>query len=120
MEEDKQQRLSKAFKRKWINALRSGKYIQGDAALKKTTTGDDDFESEKKVTKYCCLGVACVVSGAKIIGSSGYIDGFRSVRGMRKVPKLLHGSSGIPEKLADLNDQGNSFEEIALWIEKNL
>lgn len=121
MEKEKQQKLPKAFKRKWIKALRSGKYIQGDSALK-TTSEDEYFESEEKVTKYCCLGVACVISGARIIESAypGFIDGFRSVRGMRKVPKLLHGSSGIPEKLANLNDQGNSFERIALWIEKNL
>ena len=43
--------------RKWVKALRSGKFRQGRGAL----VGKDD----NRHTTYCCLGVACVVAGEK-------------------------------------------------------
>jgi hypothetical protein len=44
-------KLKPKFKAKWVKALRSGKYKQGQAALNPTEG------------HYCCLGVACVVNG---------------------------------------------------------
>lgn len=41
-------KLTKTEKKKWVAALRSGKYKQGQKALLK-----DD--------KFCCLGVACAI-----------------------------------------------------------
>jgi hypothetical protein len=40
--------------RKWVDALRSGKYKQGTGFLKRVVDGE---------TCHCCLGVACEVSG---------------------------------------------------------
>ena len=40
--------------KKWVDALRSGAYEQGQGALA-TPNGDS--------VKYCCLGVACEISG---------------------------------------------------------
>ncbi len=37
--------------RKWVEALRSGKYQQGEGALRIHTPGEKD--------RFCCLGVAC-------------------------------------------------------------
>jgi len=39
--------------RRWVNALRSGNYKQGKAALKK------DFSEDGAGAEYCCLGVLC-------------------------------------------------------------
>jgi hypothetical protein len=39
----------------WVAALRSGEYEQGDGALKSVADSHD--------VTYCCLGVACEISG---------------------------------------------------------
>jgi len=102
------------IKKEWVAALRSGKYKQGDTYLKNTTDGK---------TKFCCLGVACDLVGAKIVESSGagFIEDHKQIRGIRKVPKVLKGSDGLPELLSKRNDSGRwGFERIANWIENNL
>lgn len=38
--------------KKWVAALRSGKYMQGQMRLKRSSTAD-------KVAHFCCLGVLC-------------------------------------------------------------
>lgn len=45
--------LTKEEKSKWIEALRSGKYRQGDTYL--CQSDDKSFQNER----YCCLGVLC-------------------------------------------------------------
>lgn len=44
--------------RKWVDALRSGDYQQGQGALHKIVSEDEHY--------YCCLGVACDLSGVSI------------------------------------------------------
>jgi fatty acid-binding protein DegV len=78
---DKQ--MDKDIKAKWLEALRSGRYRQGEGALRV-----DD--------KFCCLGV---------------------------LPESLNSTLGIGEQdleLAEMNDSGKSFAEIADYIEQNL
>lgn len=116
MEKDK---LPKTFKTKWLKALRSGKYIQGESKLCK---------KEGKEIQYCCLGVACSLVGISdktlIKSEAGYISSASNqnlpIRCINKTPKLLRSESGIPEKLALMNDDGKSFKVIANWISKNL
>ena len=50
---------------KWVDALRSGKYVQGQSCLRKTVEG---------VSTFCCLGVACDVYRAEVGGHWGAID----------------------------------------------
>ena len=45
--------LSPTVKRKWLAALRSGKYKQGDSLM-----------YNKNDNSYCCLGVLCEIEGA--------------------------------------------------------
>lgn len=102
-------KLPKAFKRKWIAALRSGKYEKGKYNL-----------FDRRSNSYCCLGVACRVAGQKKITDDGSIP----VQN-RLVPRLLRGVEGVPNTLAAMNDGSfnsnpKSFEEIADWIEENL
>ena len=107
----KVEKLPKAFKTKWLKALRSGDFKQ--------TTGElQDSEG------YCCLGVACRIQHPRMkLEGIGYISkgGFKRLRDVN-VPKLIKGEDENPiaSKLAGMNDQGESFKTIADYIEKNL
>lgn len=119
-------RLPKKFKDKWIKALRSGNYKQGNGFLLELDGDDDNKE-------FCCLGVACIVSGIEdsfILNQTlinKYIINYKEK--FIKVPKLLHGSSEIGnsdfnivvKKLTCMNDSGKwSFNRLATYIEKYL
>lgn len=105
---EKDVRLPKAFKKKWIAALRSGKYSQSVGYLE-----DSDG--------YCCLGVACRIQHPKMKLYGDFINDFNFKR-LRdvNVPKILKGNIDLPKILSEMNDNGHSFEEIADWIEENL
>lgn len=103
-------KLPEDFKRRWVEALRSGKYEQGKSNL---------FKNDK----FCCLGVACVVAGIETITIKNWSlipildDNFDSV------PTILRDSHDIDNVsmiLARMNDSGASFSEIAAYIEVNL
>lgn len=103
-------KLPKSFKKKWIAALRSGKFSQTKNAL-------------QNVDGYCCLGVACRIQHPKMKLKSGLIDcGFKRLRDVN-VPKILKGTSDdnpLVSKLSKMNDNGRSFKYIASYIEKYL
>jgi hypothetical protein len=108
----KKYKLPKEFAEKWIAALRSGEYKQGHSMLARQLVGG---------TCYCCLGIACVVSGYEydaIVGS-WWIEADRHPL----APKEITGDGGDNElvhNLHKMNDQYNStFPEIAEWIEAN-
>ncbi len=63
----KQFKLPKEFAEKWLIALRSGEYEQGEEELLKY------IEDEKGFThcQYCCLGVAGEISGMQKIDLEG-------------------------------------------------
>lgn len=115
--------------KKWVKALRSGKYKQGRGAL---------CEDEK----YCCLGVLCEVAikdGVKLKKEdSEYSKGYISYSGYGSTlpPKVLkyadmkkdapvgiiedHLATDLEDELIYLNDtQKYSFKKIADFIEKN-
>ena len=50
---------------KWVDALRSGKYTQGQLCLRRTVEGESTF---------CCLGVACDLYAQEVGGKWGAID----------------------------------------------
>ncbi len=107
-------KLPPSFKKKWVAALRSGKYKQGTGQLKTVKV---------KSTKWCCLGVACDISGLKVEQQS-YIKG---IKGSSIIPRAIRGSEGLPVYLSWLNDgyiqkdvKKKTFRSIATWIEKNL
>ena len=102
-------KLPLRFKTKWIKALRSGKYQQGQYKL---------YNKENKT--YCFLGVACSISGVadKEFRLFGMIDG--ELRKNPKIPEVLLGTNTLTNKLVHFNDSGYSFKRIANWIEKTL
>lgn len=118
--------MNATIKKQWVEALRSGKYTQGEGSLAKR---DDDFNCK---LKHCCLGVLCEVIGISrepVEGSNTYVyDGSDEV-----LPEKVRESLDITEMeqkdLIDLNDgrtnncgvfEQFNFDEIADWIEENL
>ena len=103
------------LKAKWIEALRSGEYEQ---CKDKLYSGNG----------YCCLGVLCVVSGAKFEQQDGefvpYLEqeNIRNPDGNEFLCSDFAMKVGLSRQtqLADMNDNGASFSEIADYIEKNL
>ena len=124
--------MNSEVKAKWIKALRSGEYEQGQLALRVDN-------------KYCCLGVLCDLYD-KEHNTDHWDppvedDGFYQMEGEICVPpgfvwedwaRLDHPNPvGIPtnkigdvpgylSSLAEINDSGATFEQIANLIEKHL
>jgi len=118
--------MNKNLVKKWIKALRSGKYKQTSGSL-------------HDVNGYCCLGVACKVYK----DTKGITKSIRSVAGVicknkrrddksehihNKVVAKAFGLNRISDldylytqgRLASMNDLGNSFSDIADYIEENI
>jgi hypothetical protein len=119
------------IKTKWITALRNGDYTQGTKALKT----DDSF---------CCLGVLCDIYkketnlGTWDTNTRSMSDTFLCKDKDGNVEEEAHGILPMQVRLwarlndcnpkignndrllAELNDEGNSFDQIADLIENNL
>ena len=101
-------KLPKEFGEKWLAALRSGKYPQSSGYLKRDTG-------------YCCLGVGCVING--IEESLLFYKGYPTI-GWLPDDTLIYINDGqdihLEATLANMNDSGKTFLEIADWIEINV
>lgn len=125
-------KLPEKFKKDWVAALRSGEYTQVP----------DYLHSDKG---YCCLGVACEVSNAECwtgrnehggyFFTSCYSTDFPQTTDLdieaynalaAKVTMYApsdinaYGKRVVMKHLAEMNDIGSTFEDIADWIEENL
>jgi hypothetical protein len=106
----------------WVQALRSGKYQQGKGALH-----PEDL--------FCCLGVACEVfmqnggklilethlgdNGGKEISYNGHDDSLpRQVMAWLGLTSTIGDIISSSDSLADINDRGTPFSEIADLIEQ--
>lgn len=98
----------------WIEALESGKYKQGQGAMR-----DDDA--------HCCLAVGCVVANIPAIQfpSGRWAFGAAQDSGTAPIELVehlsLHGDCGDTKPVSGkaltlLNDHGKSFAEIAAII----
>ena len=103
--------MNPELKTKWLEALRSGNYKQGHGTLHKNDT-------------YCCLGVLCEVAA---LGWDDGGDGYFLVSGTSSQDYLPSSfaldadmSDDDQQELTDMNDSGDSFEEIADYIEEHL
>lgn len=95
-----------AVKEKWCEALRTGKYRQGNGVL----CGSDMHGSF-----YCCLGVLRDVMDSSDYASSG--------NGQFLAPHQLRASGLSQEQqsfLAEMNDNGEKFSTIADYIETHI
>lgn len=119
--------MNPEIKKQWVDALRSGTYLQGKGKLR---SGNGEF---------CCLGVLCDlhakatktpwgggVYAAEYLGHSGVLpDAVISWAGLQQLAPNFHGGScgrigtgKNPESLVSLNDEGRSFKEIADMVEE--
>lgn len=113
--------MNSRVKEKWVAALRSGEYKQGRGLLR------DNYSN------FCCLGVLCdlydkeqnfnswqlVADNHYEFGEEPEVPPFRvwsSWAGMAERNPVIQFPDG-PQSLAELNDQGYTFEEIANLIE---
>lgn len=121
-------RMNPEVKAKWVAALRSNKYKQGTGNLCETKQircvandpeegyshiYEEDVDPTRGGTTFCCLGVLGHVMG--VLG--GYMDGEEYLNVQDA------GEFGIVEvqgDLADMNDNGMTFEQIASYIEREL
>lgn len=96
------------LKRKWVAALRSGKYKQGTNALHEDRA-------------YCCLGVLATVSGCRWRNGYPLISGHHVDDGGELLSPTIFGlPAPIQKKLARKNDKGEPFDRIADYIEEHL
>jgi len=108
-------KLPKTFKKKWLDALRSGKYQQ----IKKTLYGSGS---------YCCLGVAgriCGLTPGQLDDTdfgTYWQDAHPKIKS--KLPKQLlytdnKENNDIIDVLVQMNDSGANFNEIADHIDEH-
>lgn len=105
--------------KKWVQALRSGKYAQGPTVL-------------RHINQYCCLGVLCEIAVEDGIIPPSVPDRYgRAIYGTTicLLPSQLLAWSGLStsdgrfwgketqNSLVELNDAGYSFSKIADIIE---
>jgi hypothetical protein len=107
-------KLDPEFKKKWLEALRSGKYKQGKNVL---------YDAETNC--FCCLGVAgdlCEIPKEKLIEVGCKILSAKEFRGY-KIPLALserdYTQDELQRELAEMNDNGKTFLQIADHIEAN-
>lgn len=126
-------KLPPEFKQKWLQALRSGEYNQGNGQLVEWTykENEEGEDIREYPIGYCCLGVACKVAGIddETMEDYAFID-WETPLAEYDIPKELKGDSDdnpVAKLLAHMNDGtgefiGNkqSFSAIADWIEENL
>ncbi len=107
--------MDKELKRKWLQALRSGRYKQTTGRLRR------DCDSNGKYT-YCCLGVLC-----NIINRKGWENKlkfhYKNDSDNYNLPENLVFDLKLDiaklEMIIKKNDGGSTFEEIAKIIEKD-
>jgi len=90
--------MDKEIRDKWVTALRSGEYVQGQGYLK------DDGE-------YCCLGVLCEIHPDFDFPVSEWETALDK--------SILGFDDDIQRRLIEMNDiDGYTFDEIADFVEK--
>lgn len=113
--------MDKELKNKWIEALRSGEYKQGQGRL---VQSDDNYAKN-----YCCLGVLCDVMGMEDNGnvfqdkySRIYETGMYDLTeplGLTKKVVVKGKPTVLQDKLIQANDDlGWNFEKIANYLER--
>ena len=97
--------LNKEYKRRWIYALRSGEYKQTKLSLCDSVG-------------YCCLGVLCMLNALRFEKSLSIGLFYNDELYDLKNSTYLRGED--INVLANMNDCGKTFDEIADYIEENL
>ncbi len=115
--------MNQAVKEKWLEALRSGEYKQGQQMLKRNQESED---------YYCCLGVLCDIhskeTGVQWVNGTyreeaaflpASVRDWASLTGCDPMVLRTH-PADIGRSLSAMNDGGTSFAGIADIIERDL
>jgi hypothetical protein len=104
------------IKAKWVAALRSGEYRQGQAFLRQEVDG---------VTCHCCLGVLLEVTMPEKLDEEDRSDIGEELSAEER--EILQLPASVQQALVCMNDGLEGFEDnsqpfpaIALWIERYL
>jgi hypothetical protein len=113
--------MTKKMKNKWLKALRSGNYKQGQETL--CSTINDKRE-------YCCLGVLCRIAGLPEVkldfdNEIEFHMPDKSSCDAKELNSDMRKFFGITKRQMEIlieknDDEQLSFKEIANWIEKNI
>lgn len=123
--------MRKDIKAAWVEDLESGEHEQGRNVLVQKNEWDDNLS-------YCCLGRLCEVAkrfgfDIELIEDDGnYFYSYKGQTHHEILPKALWEDLGLTEgnpevydgegsmdTLADLNDRGNNFADIAKIIKES-
>ena len=129
--EDVAIKLPQDVKAQWVEALRSGKYHQGQERLRTRYTDQSRF--------YCCLGVLCEVQGVLNDNGSLFYPHYGNINDPDELVRPLlapeihsalwqrvpvegrEGTWRVEKVLSHLNDiKRLTFDDIADWIEEHL
>ena len=109
--------MKKEIKDKWVDALRSGDYVQGRGQLRNPKN------------EFCCLGVLCNLHAIENPDFAATQINETTYGGQGLVlPKIVEDWAGMPydhdhKEVVEMNDGTNrhhcTFEEIADYIEEN-
>lgn len=110
--------MNKEIKNKWLDALLSREYEQGQGYLLNDGC-------------YCCLGVLCDIAPGVSPNDkkdeeapNAVFFEYNGAESNALLPVPLREELGITqeaeEDLTSMNDEGHSFREIAMWIKENL
>jgi len=100
--------MKKELKQEWLDALRSGDFQQETGSLK--YFGDTDCGS-----RYCCLGVLLEIEQLDGVAKHDFNFGDEELTSEELVRVGL--DCEIHDEAIKRNDSGQSFEEIADWLE---
>lgn len=132
--------MKDSLRKQWVAALRSGKYKQGEGKLRKLAVDPETCEPTGE-QQFCCLGVLCdLVEPNQWKKADSSDEEWANGRGLdedgdectnmprkalqkklgldRPVTRSGPTDETIAGKLAEMNDDGKSFAEIANWIER--
>lgn len=101
--------MNRELLNKWILALESGEYQQGQFCLDR---GDG---------RYCCLGVLCCVAekeGIPVIRREKEIVGCNLNMDQPAVKKEISLTNSMESALMQTNDNGGTFLEIAQYLRR--
>lgn len=101
--------MERDVKESWVAALRSDIYGQTQQRL-------------RSMNNYCCLGVLCDLLHPEGWRSSneGWEHSYNQSMPGAAVMEESGLGDGDADMLAQMNDDGFTFEDIAAWIEENL
>lgn len=101
--------MHKQVRDQWVAALRSGRYVQGKNRLR---------QGEEGKKKYCCLGVLCDLIDPN--DWRGDVFRWQTTALPLSVAQEINITSNQQAELTRMNDRGESFREIADYIEAQL